>query len=100
MLLVITLLLIKNLVFDKEKKDITEYKVEFNDLTASIYYEKEITEEDILNKEKQIASLEASIKKREALLSNTGFVNKAPLNLVEGEKSKLESEKKLLESLK
>ena len=96
--LVVSMLKLEDCLIN-EALDITEYKVKFNDLTASIYYEKEITEEDILNKEKQIASLEASIKKREALLSNAGFVSKAPLNLVEEEKSKLESEKKLLESL-
>ena len=96
--LVVSMLKLEDCVIN-EALDITEYKVKFNDLTASIYYEKEITEEDILNKEKQIASLEASIKKREALLSNVGFVSKAPLNLVKEEKSKLESEKKLLESL-
>lgn len=96
--LVVSMLKLEDCVIN-DALDITEYKVKFNDLTASIYYEKEITEEDILNKEKQIASLEASIKKREALLSNVGFVSKAPLNLVEEEKSKLESEKKLLESL-
>lgn len=97
--LVVSMLKLEDCLIN-EVLDITEYKVKFNDLTASIYYEKEITEEDILNKEKQIASLEASIKKREALLSNAGFVSKAPLNLVEEEKSKLESEKKLLESLR
>ena len=96
--LVVSMLKLEDCLIN-EALDITEYKVKFNDLTASIYYEKEITEEDVLNKEKQIASLEASIKKREALLSNVGFVSKAPLNLVEEEKSKLESEKKLLESL-
>ena len=97
--LVVSMLKLEDCLIN-ESLDITEYKVKFNDLTASIYYEKEITEEDILNKGKQIASLEASIKKREALLSNAGFVSKAPLNLVEEEKSKLESEKKLLESLR
>ena len=97
--LVVSMLKLEDCLIN-EALDISEYKVKFNDLTASIYYEKEITEEDILNKEKQIASLEASIKKREALLSNAGFVSKAPLNLVEEEKSKLESEKKLLESLR
>lgn len=97
--LVVSMLKLEDCLIN-EALDITEYKVKFNDLSASIYYEKEITEEDILNKEKQIASLEASIKKREALLSNAGFVSKAPLNLVEEEKSKLESEKKLLESLR
>lgn len=79
--------------------NITEYKVKFNDLEASIYYEKEITKEDLLIQEKQIEALKASIEKREKLLSNVGFTNKAPEKLVNEEREKLESEKKLLSSL-
>ena len=79
--------------------NITEYKVKFNDLEASIYYEKEITKEDLLIQEKQIEALKASIEKREKLLSNVGFTSKAPEKLVNEEREKLESEKKLLSSL-
>ena len=82
-----------------ESLNITEYKVKFNNLEASIYYEKEITKEDLLIKEKQIEALKASIEKREKLLSNVGFVSKAPEKLVNEEREKLESEKKLLSSL-
>ncbi len=82
-----------------ESLNITEYKVKFNNLEASIYYEKEITKEDLLMKEKQIESLKASIEKREKLLSNEGFISKAPSKLVNEEKEKLESEKKLLSTL-
>ena len=60
-----------NLVNDK--LSIKEYKVSYGKLKAVIYYEKEVTEEDILAKEKQIESLKASILKRENLLSNAGI---------------------------
>lgn len=86
-----------NLVNDK--LSIKEYKVSYGKLEALIYYEKEVTEEDILAKEKQIESLKASILKREKLLSNAGFVSKAPVQLVNDEKRKLEEEKKLLSTL-
>lgn len=86
-----------NLVNDK--LSIKEYKVSYGKLEALIYYEKEVTEEDILAKEKQIESLKASILKRENLLSNVGFVSKAPEQLVNDEKRKLEEEKKLLSTL-
>ena len=82
-----------------DKLSITEYKVKYGNLEAIIYYEKEVTESDILAKEKQIESLKQSIEKREKLLSNEGFINKAPSSLVEDEKRKLEEEKKLLSSL-
>ena len=82
-----------------EKLSIKEYKVSYGKLEAIIYYEKEVTEEDILAKEKQIESLKASILKRENLLSNAGFVSKAPEQLVNDEKRKLEEEKKLLSTL-
>lgn len=86
-----------NLVNDK--LSIKEYKVSYGKLEALIYYEKEVTEEDILAKEKQIESLKASILKRENLLSNVGFVSKAPEQLVNDEKRKIEEEKKLLSTL-
>ena len=86
-----------NLVSDK--LSIKEYKVSYGKLEAVIYYEKEVTEEDILAKEKQIESLKASILKREKLLSNVGFVSKAPEQLVNDEKRKLEEERKLLSTL-
>lgn len=86
-----------NLVNDK--LSIKEYKVSYGKLEALIYYEKEVTEEDILAKEKQIENLKASILKRENLLSNVGFVSKAPEQLVNDEKRKLEEEKKLLSTL-
>ena len=82
-----------------EKIDITEYRVISNNIKASIYYEKQETEEEKLAKEKQIQDLKASIERREKLLSNENYVNKAPANIVEADRQKLEEEKKKLEEL-
>ena len=52
------------------------------------------------NKQKEIEFLEISIAKREKLLSNDGFVNRAPKNIVEEEQNKLKEEKEKLAILK
>ena len=70
-----------------------------NNIKASIYYEKVETEEEKQAKEKLIADLKASIERREKLLSNENYVNKAPANIVEADRQKLEEEKKKLEEL-
>jgi len=82
-----------------EKFDITEFKVNTKNYEAIIYYEKEITEEDLLLKQKRIEELKASIDKREKLLGNENFVSRAPQDLVTKEKIKLEEEKQELEKL-
>ena len=96
--LIIKMLKLDNNLITKEL-DITSYKVSSGRYNGVIYYEKEITKEDEEALQKQIATLEASIKKREGLLANENFVSKAPAALVDNEKKKLEEEKKLLESL-
>ena len=72
-----------------------------NNLISNIKYYFEVSESD---KEKEIESLlkqkeilESQIERREKLLSNPGYVNNAPKNLVEEEKTKLENEKKELQ---
>ena len=50
-------------------------------------------------REKWVKASEDYILKRENLLSNVGFVSKAPVQLVNDEKRKLEEEKKLLSTL-
>lgn len=65
-----------------------------------IYYEKEISEDDILLKEKQIKSLVASIERRKALLSNENYLSKAPEQLVENERKTLQEEQMKLKMLK
>jgi len=96
-LIIKTLKLQEKLV--NNKLDITEFKASSKNYEAIIYYEKEITEADIILKEKQINDLKKSIEKREKLLSNDSFVKKAPVELVEKEKNKLQEEKEELEKL-
>ena len=86
-------------VITKEELSIKSYNVEVNNLKAIIYYEKEVTKEDEEAKQKQIQDLKASIERREKLLSNENYVNKAPKNIVDMDKQKLEEEKKKLEEL-
>lgn len=84
----------------EEALNITHYPVTYKNYDLTIYYEKELTEEDKLAKEKELKELEASIAKRESLLSNENFAKKAPANLVESEKEKLAQELEKLAKLK
>ena len=86
-------------VLVKEKLDIKSYSVKAYDYEATIYFEKQETEEDKKAKEDQIKQLQASIARREGLLANENYVNKAPANIVEMDRQKLEEEKKKLEEL-
>ena len=68
---------------------------------ATIFFEKVETEADKLAKEAQIKVLTESISRREKLLSNDNYVNKAPAKIVELDRQKLAEEKqKLAELLK
>ena len=80
--------------------NINKYSVVYKDYNLDIYYEKEVTEEDIALKNKQIKELESSIERRKKLLGNENYINKAPKELVEKEKKTLEEEIKKLEVLK
>ena len=82
-----------------EPLNIKSYKVLSKYIKATIYFEKEETDEERLLKEKEIDSLKSSIERREKLLSNENYVNKAPSNIVEMDRVKLSEEKKRLEEL-
>ena len=96
-------LIIKMLKLDshitEDNLEITKYHVTNNYYSLDIYYEKVLTEEDIKLKEKQIETLKNNILRREKLLNNEGYLNKAPKELVESERQKLEEERNLLEKL-
>ena len=96
-LIIKVLRLTDNLV--NEELSIKAYPVSSNNIKATVYFEKEETSEDIENKQKQIEDLKASIARREKLLSNENYVSKAPANIVEMDRVKLEEEKKKLEEL-
>ena len=75
------------------------YKVFSTRVKAQIFFEKIETEADKAAKEAQIQLLKSSIERREKLLSNSNYVKKAPKNIVEMDRQKLEEEKKKLEEL-
>ncbi|MEF2663615.1 MAG: valine--tRNA ligase [Bacilli bacterium] len=78
----------------------TKYTCIYKNYNIDLYYDKEITEEDIMLKNKQISDLEASITRRKNLLSNENYLNKAPKELVEKEKVTLKNEEEKLAKLK
>ncbi len=82
-----------------EELDIKSYKVISNYANGEIYFEKELTDEELAARDNLIASLKSSIERREKLLSNENYVNKAPSNIVEMDKQKLEEEKNKLKEL-
>ena len=96
--LIIKILKLDDKITDEELK-ITKYHVSNNIYTLDLYFEKIITEEEEKLKEKQIETLKANILRREKLLSNEGYLNKAPKELVLSEQEKLKQEKALLETL-
>ncbi len=75
------------------------YPVTYKKYSLFLYDSKEKTLEEEEKKEKEINVLKQSIQKRENLLKNDNFCQKAPSKLVEEEKQKLALEKKRLEEL-
>jgi valyl-tRNA synthetase len=96
--LVINMLKIRDNLVDKAL-DIKSYKVMSKEINADIFFEKIESEEDKAAKEAQIKMLQDSIARREKLLANENYVNKAPANIVEMDRQKLADEKKKLEEL-
>ena len=83
----------------KKPLGIKAYKVFSNNIKAQIFFEKLETEADKLAKEAQIKILTDSINRREKLLANENYVNKAPAKIVELDRQKLSEEKKKLAEL-
>ena len=96
--LIVKMLKLENNIV-KEPLGIKAYKVFSANVQARIFFEKVETEADKKLKETEIKLLKASIERREKLLSNENYVNKAPANIVEMDRKKLEEEKKKLEEL-
>lgn len=82
-----------------EDMNIMKYDVVTGRYSISIYYEKAVTEEDMLFKKKQCEILQNSIERRKKLLSNQGYLSKAPKNLIDEEKLKLKMEEEELAKL-
>ena len=96
--LIVKMLKIKDNIV-KQPLGIKAYKVFSNRVKATIFFEKVETTAEKAMKDAQISALTASIQRREKLLSNDNYVNKAPKNIVEMDRQKLEAEKKKLEEL-
>ena len=96
--LIVNMLKIKDNII-KKPLGIKAYKVFSRGVQARIFFEKIETEADKALKETQIKLLTDSINRREKLLANENYVNKAPKNIVELDRKKLEEEKKKLEEL-
>ena len=96
--IIIKMLKLQDSLID-EPMNINSYSCKANDIEATIYFEKVVTEEEKALKEKQIADLKASIERRKKLLSNENYVSKAPSSLVEKERLTLKQEEELLNSL-
>ena len=67
-------------------------------ISITYYFEAEAIDEDAIKEE--IKALEASIMRREKLLSNENYVNKAPSHVVEADRKKLSEEQERLSLLK
>ncbi len=87
--LIVNMLKIKDNIINKPL-GIKAYKVFSNRVKAQIFFEKVETGADKKLKEKEISILRASIERREKLLYNENYVNKAPINIVNQDRTKLE----------
>lgn len=85
----------ENRIEEKEDSLSVNYKSNFIDITY--YFEGKAIDKEALNKE--LEQLKQSISRRENLLANPNYVNKAPQNIVDMDRKKLEEEKEKLKLL-
>ena len=84
-----------------DKSDLKEDVISYKDLEIKLYYDN--TENEMVEKanlEKEYDRLVNSIERREKLLSNDNYVNKAPSNIVLNERNQLKLEQEQLEIIK
>ena len=79
-----------------ENMENSNYKSKYIDITY--FYHKEVENQSI--KQEEIKKLEESIARRKKLLSNENYVNKAPKNVVDMDRIKLQEEEEKLKILK
>jgi valyl-tRNA synthetase len=96
--LIVKMLKIKDNLITKPL-GIRAYNVFSKRTKAIIFFEKLESEADKIAKEAQIKLLKDSIARREKLLSNENYVNKAPQKIVDMDREKLAEEKQRLEEL-
>lgn len=83
----------ENLV-DSEITDMLSSNYQSKNIDITYYYQG--SKEDESKKIEEINKLKASIERREKLLANSNYVNKAPVNIVEADRKKLLEEKEKL----
>ena len=83
----------ENLV-DSEITDMLNSNYQSKNIDITYYYQG--SKEDESKKIEEINKLKASIERREKLLANSNYVNKAPANIVEADRKKLLEEKEKL----
>ena len=83
----------ENLV-DSEITDMLSSNYQSKNIDITYYYQG--SKEDESKKLEEINKLKASIERREKLLANSNYVNKAPANIVEADRKKLLEEKEKL----
>ncbi len=86
----------ENLIDDE--LDLLNVNYRSKNIDITYYYEG--SREDSSKRDDEIKKLEESIARREKLLSNENYVNKAPANIVELDRQKLAEEKEKLRLLK
>ena len=96
--IIIKMLKITDNLIDEEL-NITNFDVKSGKYEAKIFFEKNITEEDLENLRKEQEKLVSSIKRRENLLSNENYVSRAPEAIVNKEREDLAREKLQLEMI-
>ena len=80
-----------------EKQDLNSVNYKSNMIEITYYFKAE--EIDETQKQKEIEILKQSIERRKKLLSNKGYINNAPKQIVDSEKEKLKEEEGKLKAL-
>jgi len=86
-----------NIIETIEETSLTKIDINFDNKVISIYYDGQITEEELKNLKIEKEKLINSINRRKQLLSNENYVSKAPKKIVDNEKNCLLKEEKELE---
>lgn len=86
-----------NIINEIEETNLTKIEINFDNMIISLYYDGQITEEDLKKLKEEKERLINSISRRKQLLSNENYVSKAPKNIVDNEKNCLLKEEKELE---
>ncbi len=84
----------------KDNSESTLLPISYQSKYIDIHYYEVSQVNNTEKKAEEISKLEASIARREKLLSNENYINKAPADIVEADRKKLKEEKEKLNLLK